>query len=1083
MKQKTNGGKKRSAGLRGAFAATLALAMTLMLTLGMLPAAALKTQAEEISSITASVTNLVEPELGSLVVLPKFTWPDDAPFEVGEYGWTCDGTDRFEGEAFTPGTWRVYACATIDRGSSTDTFSSTPTLTVDGINWTLSETFSDEYFHYAIFYKEYPAITSPINVSGNPAIPETIGYTVIDELNLAGYVSGGITPYKYSKISGPEWLNIDPNTGVISGIAQDATAYNDDLNILITDANGQKGVAVVSVGPTKPDMRTAVYAISARGTSPGDFVKTGDTLKPITFTNLDPSYVSTNSSKDSWQKYNSETGTWESQEFGTTFTAGTYRYRAYMSADRTLYSFVHPDFYLEIEEGVWENPWTLDNYNSSDAWAYYCSDEYYATETIDTVSISGVPYPMDGSGASIGEIKVKEDGAFTSYEVWYNKTDNLEMSDGDPFEAGKDYRIKMTLYAEEGYTFADASDLKIKVNGLTPAVTWIDNGEVLVECDIPMAVASSNVYVVTAGALNIRDSASYNSDRIGGLKFGDLVQAQENANGFVKFDYEGQEAWVNASYLALTYSEDTAIYPEKYTVTATINVRESFSTSSTRIGGLTPGKQVLVTGIVTNVQGEEWLVIEYPTETGFVLGFIMEKYTESESAKKDEETPELKWTGGVPAHVSFATKSAVAYNDQVTVKDENYKDNEDGTYDVQIYPDDGMNFTTLTVDKIKLPTDYTLSILSMSKVSDGSIHLKMGPKPENPVTVTFELNGGLGTENAIIEKGTKVSKPENPSKEDYAFCNWYADPECTTLFDFNSPINEDTTIYAKWLPVVTAVNMHADGTEVVGGNYQLKADTLEVLFEKDTEAVGITLSPLYATSDEYGLSDPLTEAPLKETTYYFMIVLECAGDEPDGNPSVFYSDDAGNNSSLVAEDATVELVEYERSPGGRWASLICKYTESEISYIFSKGADGSWTKGSSGTFDLTINRNINDAKTFSLFESIEVDGAVVDAANYAASSGSLNASLKASYLDTLASGSHTLKVNFKDGSAETKLTINDAPANSSDDSNSADGSGDKSKTGDAAKTVDSNNIVLYLGLLFASLIIFIGVIGYKKRVQ
>jgi len=44
-----------------------------------------------------------------------------------------------------------------------------------------------------------------------------------------------------------------------------------------------------------------------------------------------------------------------------------------------------------------------------------------------------------------------------------------------------------------------------------------------------------------------------------------------------------------------------------------------------------------------------------------------------------------------------------------------------------------------------------------------------------------------------------------------------------------------------------------------------------------------------------------------------------------------------------------------------------------------------------------------------------------------AESGSLNATLKASYLETLSVGAHTVKVNFDDGSAETTLTIaNDA---------------------------------------------------------
>ena len=68
-------------------------------------------------------------------------------------------------------------------------------------------------------------------------------------------------------------------------------------------------------------------------------------------------------------------------------------------------------------------------------------------------------------------------------------------------------------------------------------------------------------------------------------------------------------------------------------------------------------------------------------------------------------------------------------------------------------------------------------------------------------TVTFELNSGTmpGTNSVEVNKGDTVAQPlQNPTKEDFEFGGWYADDTFTNEFDFNTPITEDTTIYAKW---------------------------------------------------------------------------------------------------------------------------------------------------------------------------------------------------------------------------------------------------------------------------------------------
>jgi uncharacterized repeat protein (TIGR02543 family) len=65
-------------------------------------------------------------------------------------------------------------------------------------------------------------------------------------------------------------------------------------------------------------------------------------------------------------------------------------------------------------------------------------------------------------------------------------------------------------------------------------------------------------------------------------------------------------------------------------------------------------------------------------------------------------------------------------------------------------------------------------------------------------TVSFDANGGSAVAAQTVEEGEKAAKPENPAKAGFWFCGWYADTALGTLFDFDSAITADTTLYAKW---------------------------------------------------------------------------------------------------------------------------------------------------------------------------------------------------------------------------------------------------------------------------------------------
>ena len=120
-------------------------------------------------------------------------------------------------------------------------------------------------------------------------------------------------------------------------------------------------------------------------------------------------------------------------------------------------------------------------------------------------------------------------------------------------------------------------------------------------------------------------------------------------------------------------------------------------------------------------------------------------------------------------------------------------------------------------------------------------------------------------------------------------------------------------------------------------------------------------------------------------------------------------------------------------------------------YQIIDGANSSWTHDSDG--NITIRGNGD----FSKFTGVKVDGNLIDKSNYTAKEGSTIITLKASYLNTLSAGNHTVEILWTDGSASTTFTtkanISDNSNNNQNDNNNSDSSDDKPSSGTDKKDV------------------------------
>lgn len=88
--------------------------------------------------------------------------------------------------------------------------------------------------------------------------------------------------------------------------------------------------------------------------------------------------------------------------------------------------------------------------------------------------------------------------------------------------------------------------------------------------------------------------------------------------------------------------------------------------------------------------------------------------------------------------------------------------------------------------------------------------------------VDFVTNGGSEVDQQVVTIHQKAVKPENPTRTGYTFDGWYANKGLTKAFDFNTPIEKDTVLYAKWkaLPKLKITFSTGKGSKVASQTVQ-----------------------------------------------------------------------------------------------------------------------------------------------------------------------------------------------------------------------------------------------------------------------
>ena len=78
------------------------------------------------------------------------------------------------------------------------------------------------------------------------------------------------------------------------------------------------------------------------------------------------------------------------------------------------------------------------------------------------------------------------------------------------------------------------------------------------------------------------------------------------------------------------------------------------------------------------------------------------------------------------------------------------------------------------------------------------LYAKWVSEDPNQSIVSFNTNGGSLISDLLIDYGTSVNEPSNPTKDFFVLVGWYVDSAFTIVYNFESPVIENIILYAKW---------------------------------------------------------------------------------------------------------------------------------------------------------------------------------------------------------------------------------------------------------------------------------------------
>ena len=98
---------------------------------------------------------------------------------------------------------------------------------------------------------------------------------------------------------------------------------------------------------------------------------------------------------------------------------------------------------------------------------------------------------------------------------------------------------------------------------------------------------------------------------------------------------------------------------------------------------------------------------------------------------------------------------------------------------------------------------------------------------KNRITIKYDLNGGIGTVEIEIDKGSIPAKPKNPTRFGYTFTYWTVNGK---KYNHDTPLYEDTTIKANYeANIYVRVSFNSNGGDIIQSQMLISGNKLKSL--------------------------------------------------------------------------------------------------------------------------------------------------------------------------------------------------------------------------------------------------------------
>lgn len=288
---------------------------------------------------------------------------------------------------------------------------------------------------------------------------------------------------------------------------------------------------------------------------------------------------------------------------------------------------------------------------------------------------------------------------------------------------------------------------------------------------------------------------------------------------------------------------------------------------------------------------------------------------------------------------------------------------------------------TLTIVTVTDITTHTAVLTAKAEVAFEAGKVTELPAYGDTHTVTFNSMGGSAVASAGVVDGRTLSAPAEPLKaqslaqglylgdiddpENGAlFAGWYTDAECTSAYDFATPVTSSFTLYAKWETRDQVVDLSANDTPyhaaitTVNGLTLADETVYTLVIDRDVDFT-TNAGSLDSANAVLKIIGKGTERTIHATGITSNVLSVNKGKLVLGNNLRIYATDLGNRVlvSLDSETAKVQMEDGCRLSGSTGCTadaIVVKINSSNSEFIMNGGEISNNSGSGNATRQATI---------------------------------------------------------------------------------------------------------------------------------